>query len=260
MNGGHRHGKELTHMLRAVSRKRLGWFLPALVLLILLVHERHALLAALVPYSEFEHIDGVYFSPHISVNERRRVLGQLDLARGRVEEFYGSLRGRPTIIIADAHTLPRFTDNSVAVTHYLPTAAVSVFGPAGQTADVLAHELAHAELFARVGYRAIAWCVPTWFDEGLAVQFDDRPFYGPLALQQRREEGWRLPAMIQLARRRQFFAGSRDLVRFHYAAARAVVGRWIRKLGQAEGLHQIEEIDCGGRWHKEVVRIAGPAE
>lgn len=43
--------------------------------------------------------------------------------------------------------------------------------PQGANPTILAHELAHAELHARLGtaHRLVSQPVPTWFDEGLAV-------------------------------------------------------------------------------------------
>ncbi|MCC1482229.1 hypothetical protein [Roseibaca sp. Y0-43] len=43
--------------------------------------------------------------------------------------------------------------------------------PDGATATILAHEMAHGELHARLGTarRLVSQPVPTWFDEGLAV-------------------------------------------------------------------------------------------
>jgi hypothetical protein len=51
--------------------------------------------------------------------------------------------------------------------------------PEGVTATILAHELAHAELHARLGtaHRLVSNPVPTWFDEGLAVLVSQDPRY-----------------------------------------------------------------------------------
>lgn len=51
--------------------------------------------------------------------------------------------------------------------------------PEGATPTIVAHELAHTELHARLGTsrRLLSQPVPTWFDEGLAVLLSQDPRY-----------------------------------------------------------------------------------
>lgn len=55
--------------------------------------------------------------------------------------------------------------------------------PDGANATILAHELAHAELHARLGTarRLLSQPVPTWFDEGVAILVSKDPRYLEIA-------------------------------------------------------------------------------
>ncbi|MDB4975429.1 MAG: hypothetical protein JWN48_3770 [Myxococcaceae bacterium] len=230
------------------------WLLPLAALVVLAARERQSLAAATVEWSDFSKAGSIYFAPGLREPERVAFRAALTAARVRVAAFYGPLRGTPVIIVADAQTLPRFTDVSTAVTYYQPHRAVIVVGPAGQSVDVVAHELAHAELYGRVGYRVMEWCVPRWLDEGLAVQFDDRPFYSEQELERHIAEGWRMPSLQDLGSRAGFFAGTRAQVRFHYAAARHAVGEWLRQKGRAQAITLLETLSCSDRWYEELAR------
>ncbi|MEY4513412.1 MAG: hypothetical protein RLZZ450_5534 [Pseudomonadota bacterium] len=247
-------------MLHPKPWSRLAWVLPLISIAALGVREHQALAAVTIEWSDFSKADSIYFAPTISEQERAAFREVLGAARTRVAALYGTLRGEPTIIVADAHTLPRFTDGSTAVTHYAPTGAAMVFGPAGQNIDVVAHELAHAELFARTGYKNIEWCVPTWFDEGLAVHFDERPFYSTGEFTRQVEAGRRMPPFDELSSHAQFFAGTREQVRFHYAGARYAIGKWLQKKGKTAATRVLETIECGEPWRAELARISADLE
>lgn len=233
----------------------LGWGLLAVGLAFLLLRERQALAATLVHWSDFTLLDDVYFSPGVKATERARVLADLERARARVTAFYGPLQAKPRLIAAAPETLARFTSNSTAATHYLPTKALIVLGPAGWNVDVIAHELAHAELLERLGYMTLQWCIPTWFDEGLAVQFDERPFYNQKALAQRLRAGWHLPPFSELEDRARFFAGGRDVVRFHYSGARAAVSAWLRHTHPTSSVRAVESLGCDAATREDLARI-----
>jgi len=67
--------------------------------------------------------------------------------------------------------------NSYGNTQFVGGRACVMIGPNGQNVDVVAHEMAHAELFLRVGWLARWLQIPTWFDEGVAMQVDYRSRY-----------------------------------------------------------------------------------
>ena len=241
-----------------VSRtKVLRWGVPLLLLAVLLIRDRQALAAATVEWTGFEKVGCCYFAPSLDSSKRAQVQAAWLGARQRVARMYGALRAQPRIVIADARTFPRFAAGTTGATHYLATGgSVTVLGPPGHNVDVIAHELAHAELLARVGFAAITWCVPTWFDEGLAVQFDDRPVLAEAVYAERSRSGWLMPPLAQLDTHAKFFAGTRDEVRFHYAGARVAVGRWLRSMSPTEARSSIASLDCSDGWKARLERIA----
>jgi hypothetical protein len=244
--------------MRSVSlSKTMRWGAPLLLLAVVFGHEQQVLAAATVQWSDFEKVESCYFAPSLSAPERAAVHSGWADARQRIGRLYGVLRSQPKIIVADAETYPRFATGTTGVTHYLATGdAITILGPPGHNVDVIAHELAHAELLARIGFRAITWCVPTWFDEGLAVQFDERPAFTEPVYFDRMKSGWHMPPLSQLDTEAKFFAGTRDEVRFHYAGARVAVGQWLRSMSVAEARRSIESIDCGEAWKTRLRQIA----
>jgi hypothetical protein len=236
---------------------RRAALLVALALLVaILLRERRALAANFVGVSEFEREGGVYFAPSIDIAKRVALRTQLADARRRVAAFYGPLRAKPTIIAADAGSRARFMTGSTGETQYRPGDAVMVLAPAGHNVDVLAHELAHAELLQRLGYLRMTWCVPTWFDEGLAVYFDQRPFYRAAAYAARRRAGARPPPLLSLDDRQAFFAGSRDELRFRYASARHAIEQWLAHTSPSAATRWIDTLRCDRASQRELARIA----
>lgn len=218
--------------------------LAVVLLLGVVSRERHAFAAMSVRFMGFERQDSAYFAPTLPRGERAHVLELLEEARRRVSRLYGPLRARPTLIVSDAQSMGRFSDTPTGVTHYQPTGTFTALGPRGQNVDVIAHELAHAELYARIGYRKVVWCVPIWLDEGLAMQFDERPTHGNALFERRVAQGWPVPALAELATHDRFFAGPRSVVRFHYAAARSAVAAWLQAKGPAQAVRSLEQLDC----------------
>lgn len=224
--------------------------------LVLVSTEHQAIASAWVEHSNYEREQSVYFAPGIGSARRSAFVLTLAAARRRVVGVYGPLRGAPTVVVTDLDSWDRFAPNATGATHYHPTGSTTVvIGPAGQNVDVIAHELAHAELVARVGYWRAQLRVPTWFDEGLAVQFDERPPYAERAFARRRQAGLRLVPLSRLATRAAFFAGTKEEVRQHYAHARLAIERWRAREGDRGVGRFIDTLRCGQSLARELGAI-----
>lgn len=114
--------------------------------------------------------------------------------------------------------------------------AVVVIGPQGHNADVMAHELAHAHIADMSSTLLRTYKLPTWFDEGLAMQFDHRANYSLAALRtyQTRVD-IAVPPLASIATPATFFR-STDQGKAHYAFARCVVAMWIADGNDAASL------------------------
>lgn len=156
---------------------------PVVVLLALAVHERESLACELAaPLGLDEIAPRVFVDPALPATERAKFLALLSTGQARVAAFYGSYDATPIIIAGtDLKRLAAFTQNSYACTHYFVGGASVVFGPDGLNEDVVSHELAHAQIFSRLGWWRTLTALPTWFDEGLAMQFDARDRFGEAA-------------------------------------------------------------------------------
>lgn len=117
-------------------------------------------------------------------------------------------------------------------------------------------ELAHAECAARVGYWRATFCVPTWFDEGLAVHFDQRAPHAERAFAQRRQAGLHLAPLARLTTHASFFAGSNEQVRQHYAHARLALERWLAQRGDRAARQFVDTLRCEASLARELENIA----
>lgn len=90
-------------------------------------------------------------------------------AQGMVAAAWGKLRANPRILICQTSQCQTRFGGGQALGMSYGAWAVHI-GPTGTNATIIAHELAHAELFHRVGILSMAQGqVPVWLNEGLAV-------------------------------------------------------------------------------------------
>lgn len=190
---------------------------------------------------------GVYFDRSF-VEEREGVLEMIDQAQARVDQFFGGLQSRPMIAVSDDEaTLRRlgWTGNpALTSTHVLFGAhSYVVVAPRGLNVDVIAHELTHAELHARV-YRGkplvTGQIFPIWFDEGLALQNDYRPSYNEAAWYAATDGGRSAPDMDQIATSAQFYPEDKEQRHFNYLVSGHEVAAWL-KLHGLTGLEALIE-------------------
>ncbi len=233
-------------MLRSWLR-RLRPVVPLMAVLALVVSQRASLACSFVRYSGFEEIaPAVWVDPAMPAAQRAEVLRLLELGRGRVADFYGAYRARPTIIVgSDMERLGRFTNNSYGTTHYSLLGLAMVIGPDGQNEDVISHELAHPELFTRIGWWQTLTAVPTWFDEGLAMQFDHREKYDEAAYQALEAQGG-LTSLDAMRTGSGFF--DERLIE-HYVQARHEVAVRLERVGKPKVLQLIDDLGQARGFH-----------
>jgi hypothetical protein len=105
-------------------------------------------------------------------------LSYLKDAAKRVSDTFGETIATPTLILtADKSASSTFFASETAASHFSPFSNCLVIGPKGQNIDVVAHELVHAEIYARLGWLTQVLKMPRWFEEGVALTVDLRePF------------------------------------------------------------------------------------
>ncbi|MFV1968973.1 MAG: hypothetical protein ACC628_26435 [Pirellulaceae bacterium] len=189
-----------------------------------------AVRAHLISASEFRVAgDRLFVSPSLGFSEEAEFANRHQRAKARVEHLFGGYSNDATIIVAaDATSSMRYSPNEHATIHTSPFGAYVVLGPEGfVSVDVIAHELAHAEHFRRVGY--FRWlATPAWFREGLAMQVDQRSEYSSAWLDRAAASGKAIPSVIELSTYAEFSRG--DLT-VNYAAARREVAQILSRLG-----------------------------
>jgi hypothetical protein len=176
-------------------------------------------------------------STHAELADSAELVSQ---GRARIEKTFGTPRADPIIVVF--HSPKAFWPlrlNSYGSTQFVGPRACVLIGPGGQNVDVTAHELLLVELWHRVG----AWrrfFIPTWFDEGVAMQVDHRPAYTlPVAPENGTASvrGLNSPA--------QFYRGDDAQLTRNYAFAKAEVAVWLARVGVDQLYPTLERIQAG---------------
>jgi hypothetical protein len=230
--------------------KRWHWFVAYFLMVFLLVFLLCFILFPSIFRFQFIHFQAVdeilpsiYVSKAMTAKEKRTFLNAYDSACKRVESFWGSKTAIPIMVVgSEGEIMKKFGNeqhSKVGMTHFTPWGTYIVIDEEGVNVDVISHELAHAELFARIGWQKRTFEIPTWFDEGLAMLLDNR-----FAVE---EEEWKfmnqhmdyVPDMKKLATAEAFF-GNPALTFTHYMIAKNEVQTWL----QHQDGDLLEFIDC----------------
>ena len=115
-----------------------------------------------------------------------------------------------------------------------------MIGPKGRSIDIIAHELMHAELHHRVGSLEYFLKVPTWFDEGVAMQVDFRPRY---AL--REDKTAEANRVRELTTSSKFFVSDDEELTRNYSFAKHEVSKWLSVVGSDTLYSRLTRIKSG---------------
>lgn len=199
-----------------------------------------------------EQVGAVYVDERVTAREQTRFRGQVLTARDRIQRFWGDRRGRAVLIYCPKQSdYEQYCVGGEGAGCSVGTpwgASYLILGPDGNNADVIAHELCHDEIFARLGWWRVKRQIPQWFNEGLALMVDYR-FSSPAVWE--RPDSARSSAsafddddMMPFARRpmikladlettRDFFGGDYGDVMLAYQTAAEEVARWLAVVGRA---------------------------
>jgi len=186
----------------------------------------------------------LYFDRAMPAAERSRLLAVFEVARDRVQAFWGEAPGQPTICACStAECYHRFGGGrdrgQTSFGHIL-------LSPRGLDAVVMSHEWTHAELSRRCPLFAT---VPAWFSEGLAAVASADPLYDEAAFV--REIGASPHvAVSSLETLRQFL----DAPHGYLTAAHEIRG-WLSVVGQGGLLDLVAAMRRGEEFHHAYHRL-----
>ncbi len=197
----------------------------ALIIFSLVVQQRYALACESLPLLGMVELQpDIYVSNEVPVSAYAGLITELEIARARIQNTFGSQRTAARLLItATESSANRWGANDTASMHRSPWNSCVVLGPKGQNANVIAHELLHIEMQERVGFFRFMLNVPIWFDEGAALMVDYREPLLPHNIHLTEQQ---VSAVKQLDNSAKFFAGNQI---HNYQAARMVTERLINK-------------------------------
>jgi hypothetical protein len=187
--------------------------------------------------------DGSLIERGASAESKAQLVELRRAAKYRLEKTFGPPEAEPIVVwLSDAKAIWPFTFNEYASSSFVPGRVCVVMGPNGRTVDVVAHELLHAEVFTRLGHWRRQLEIPTWFDEGLAMQVDFRERYVlPEVGGKPPETKW----VRELRYGRQFFRESGEPLVRNYAAAKVEVRGIVRAVGEGNIYTELTRVAQG---------------
>lgn len=174
-------------------------------------------------------------------------------ASARLNVFWGSTESTPVVIISDnERTIQKLggDHDTMVLVLFCAHSYISVSAEY-LNVDILAHEMTHAELYERLykGRILPKTLIPTWFDEGVATQNDDRPQYSEATWRESTNDGENTIPLEEMDTAAKFYAGDADDRRFRYLISRHEVRTWIARNGMESLLSLIEEVNQGGDFY-----------
>ncbi len=140
----------------------------------------HVIWLSTIEYSDFNNISGnIYIDPKLEKPEYEQTLVLLNESKERIRYKYGDFTAMPVIVITGTSDNSRKFGLGVfpAKAFAAPWEQYIVINHQALDIDLLAHELMHAQMREILGYWAYQTKIPTWFDEGIAMQVDLRERY-----------------------------------------------------------------------------------
>ena len=202
-----------------------------------------------VPYrSAFTEIASQVYINREYAGDQQELLEMIEQAKDRVRTFFGDVRfqDKTIFIICDDEKLTRkLGEDHGTVIFYFPSETHYIcISDEYLELDILAHEITHAELHTRLSAEAQKR-IPTWFDEGIALQNDYRERYSEAQWVEQTDNGKNAVALEDMDTPAEFYAGEAEDRRFRYLNAKHELDVWMTSHGQRGLLKLLEKLNDG---------------
>jgi len=206
-----------------------------------------------IPFRNFTEIQRKVYIDNTYSGNKEEVISVLHTAQDRVSRFWGDVESSPTVIISDnKKTLTKLggEKDTLTVVFFRAYSYISISSQYLDV-DILAHELTHAELHARLYKGKLPQTlIPTWFDEGVATQNDYRKQYSEETWEEKTNHGSRVIALDDMDTASEFYAEDVENRRFRYMISRHEVKSWIEANGVDKLIELIEGVNAGENFYK----------
>lgn len=201
-----------------------------------------------VPYRNFIELQtNVYVDSSYS-GDREEVLAIVKEAKDRVSAFWGGTESFPTIIISDNErtTAKLGGDHDTQTAILFQVHSYLSVSKEYLNADIVAHELTHAELHKRLyDGKLRGKSVPIWFDEGIALQNDFREKYSEDSWLKETDNGSNIINLDEMDTASEFYAGDSEDRRLRYLISRQELKIWIEKNSMEQLIELVNRINSG---------------
>jgi hypothetical protein len=190
----------------------------------------------LIGFSNFKKEGHLYYNASTPTEKIDTLKSLIAAASTRVADFWGAQKANPKFIYCDTDDDFKKYGNDrkdPATTQYKMGPYV-IISNEGLDLDIIAHEISHAELYARTGFYEVMFKIPRWFDEGLAMQNDYRNYYSEDTLKVRSDNFRNLPDITKFNSGGAFYEGPPAQVKLNYLTAKHIVKNWYTKEKLAE--------------------------
>ena len=185
----------------------------------------------LIGFSSFQKEGSLYFNPKTAKPYRDSLQTYIEKGRLRLIDIWGEQQCKPLYIYCyDKASFEKYgSPFPVPALTHIKLGARIVISEEGVDQDIIAHEMMHAELYQRIGFFKWSSKIPSWFDEGLAMQNDYRNYYSEDTLKALSDNFKNLPDLRTLETGAQFNSGSREKIMFNYMTAAHEIRKWYTK-------------------------------
>lgn len=181
----------------------------------------------LVGFADLHKLSDRFLVESESEADQQRYVQLIRDARARIDSTFGAVESNPMLVFFDQPSgFGPFRLNAYGSSQFIGSRACVMVGPKGQNTDVVAHELMHVEIHHRVGPLTYFLGLPTWFDEGVAMQVDYRSRYS-LSPQDAQNTAY----VRDLTTFSRFFTGDDQALTRNYASAKYEVASWLSEVG-----------------------------
>ncbi len=207
-----------------------------------------------ISFSNFEHKQNVYYSK--TTTQVENLFQVKKAAEEKVQNFWkeNAVLDYTLIYCNNKNEYGKYGTPNTPATTQRKLGAFIVISNEGVDEQIITHEITHTILYNHIGWYKTIFKIPTWFEEGLAMQVDDREQYAIDNLQIKIDNGLTLPNISTIANAAQFYSGDDDTITLHYTMAKYIIFEWLKTHSLSLFLKKTKSGDTFEKAYKESVK------